>query len=69
MQFQYARAAADIEAARVMVYNAARLKESGEPFLVEAAMAKLRATEVAQTVASQCIGEEEGESVEECRGS
>merc|ERR1711939_635412 len=44
MQFQYARAAADIEAARVMVYNAARLKESGEPFLVEAAMAKLRAT-------------------------
>lgn len=55
MQFQYARAAADIEAARVMVYNAARLKENGEPFLVEAAMAKLRATEVAQAVASQCI--------------
>jgi len=40
----------------VQVYNAARLKENGEPFLVEAAMAKLRATEVAQAVASQCIG-------------
>ena len=46
MQFQYARAAADIEAARVMVYNAARLKECGQPFVAQAAMAKLRATEV-----------------------
>jgi alkylation response protein AidB-like acyl-CoA dehydrogenase len=55
MQFQYARAAADIEAARVMVYNAARLKECGQPFVAQAAMAKLRATEVAQSVASQCI--------------
>jgi len=55
MQFQYARAAADIEAARVMVYNAARLKECGQPFVAQAAMAKLRATEVAQSVASQSI--------------
>eukprot|EP00277_Geminigera_cryophila_P044306 CAMPEP_0173077082 /NCGR_PEP_ID=MMETSP1102-20130122/12937_1 /TAXON_ID=49646 /ORGANISM="Geminigera sp., Strain Caron Lab Isolate" /LENGTH=380 /DNA_ID=CAMNT_0013947347 /DNA_START=411 /DNA_END=1553 /DNA_ORIENTATION=+ len=55
MQFQYARAAGDIEAARVMVYNAARLKECGMPFVAEAAMAKLRASEVAQSVASQAI--------------
>jgi alkylation response protein AidB-like acyl-CoA dehydrogenase len=55
MQFQYARAAMEIEAARVLVYNAARLKESGEPFVQEAAMAKLKASEVAQNVASQCI--------------
>jgi len=55
VQFQYARAAMEIEAARVMVYNAARLKEAGMPFLREAAMAKLKATEVAQSVASQCI--------------
>merc|ERR550532_2281737 len=55
MQFQYARARADIEAARVLVYNAARLKESGSPFLMEASMAKLKASEVAQSVSSQCI--------------
>jgi len=55
MQFQYARARMEIEAARVLVYNAARLKESGEPFVQEAAMAKLKSSEVAQDVASQCI--------------
>lgn len=55
MQFQYARAKMEIEAARVLVYNAARLKESGKPFIVEAAMAKLKASEVAQSVSSQCI--------------
>jgi len=55
MQFQYARAAMEIESARVLVYNAARLKEQGRPFVAEAAMAKLHATEVAQRVASQCI--------------
>jgi len=41
VQFQIARAAADIEAARLLVYNAARLRESGEPFVTEAAMCKL----------------------------
>lgn len=46
MQFQYARAAMEIESARVLVYNAARLKEQGRPFVAEAAMAKLHATEV-----------------------
>jgi len=55
MQFQYARARMEIEAARVLVYNAARLKESGQPFVQEAAMAKLKASEVAQSVSSQCI--------------
>jgi len=55
MQFQYARARMEIEAARVLVYNAARLKESGKPFVQEAAMAKLKASEVAQSVSSQCI--------------
>jgi len=55
MQFQYARARMEIEAARVLVYNAARRKESGLPFVQEAAMAKLKASEVAQDVSSQCI--------------
>lgn len=55
MQFQYARCAMDIEAARLMVYNAARLKDAGKPFVKEAAMAKLMASEVAERVASQCV--------------
>ncbi|CAK9039217.1 Probable short/branched chain specific acyl-CoA dehydrogenase (SBCAD) [Durusdinium trenchii] len=54
-RFQYARARMEIEAARLLVFNAARLKESGRPFMVEAAMAKLKASEVAQDVSSQCI--------------
>ncbi len=55
MQFQYARCAVDIESARLMVYNAARLKDAGLPFIKEAAMAKLHASEVAERVASQCV--------------
>lgn len=55
MQFQYARAAMEIEAARVLVFNAARMKEQGLPFVKEAAMAKLKASEVAQSVSSQVI--------------
>ena len=54
-RFQYARARMEIEAARLLVLNAARLKESGKPFILEAAMAKLKASEVAQDVSSQCI--------------
>ena len=46
MQHQYAQAAVDIEAARLLVYNAARLKENGLPFVKEAAMAKLYAAQV-----------------------
>jgi butyryl-CoA dehydrogenase len=55
VQFQLAEMATEITAARLMVYNAARLKDAGQPFLVEAAMAKLFASEMAQKVASVCI--------------
>jgi alkylation response protein AidB-like acyl-CoA dehydrogenase len=52
VQFQYARLATEIEAARLLVYNAARLKDAGMPFVKEAAMAKLHASEVAERSAS-----------------
>jgi alkylation response protein AidB-like acyl-CoA dehydrogenase len=55
MQFQYARVATEVEAARLMVYNAARRKDAGLPFVKEAAMAKLFASEVAERAASQCV--------------
>lgn len=55
VQFQLAEMATEIEAARLLVYNAARLKDAGEPFLGQAAMAKLFSSEVAQRVASRCI--------------
>lgn len=55
VQFQLARMATDIETARLLVYNAARIKENGEKFLKEAAMAKYHASEVAENVASQAI--------------
>ncbi|MDI1476213.1 acyl-CoA dehydrogenase [Polyangium sp. y55x31] len=55
MQFQYARVATEIEAARLMVYNAARRKDAGLPFVKEAAMAKLFASEVAERTASLCV--------------
>jgi alkylation response protein AidB-like acyl-CoA dehydrogenase len=45
MEFQYARAATEIEAARLMVYNAARMKEAGQTFTKEAAMAKYYSSE------------------------
>lgn len=46
---------AEIEAAKLLVYNAARLKEEGQPFVTEASMAKLYASQVAERTASQCI--------------
>jgi alkylation response protein AidB-like acyl-CoA dehydrogenase len=52
VQFQYARLATEIEAARLLVYNAARLKDAGLPFVKQAAMAKLYASEVAEKSAS-----------------
>jgi butyryl-CoA dehydrogenase/short/branched chain acyl-CoA dehydrogenase len=55
VQFQYARLAMEIEAARLLVYNAARLKDAGQPFIREAAMAKLFASEVAERAASLAI--------------
>ena len=55
VRHQIARMATDIEAARLLVYNAARLKEAGASFVSEAAMAKLFASRVAECVASQAI--------------
>jgi alkylation response protein AidB-like acyl-CoA dehydrogenase len=55
VQFQYARMATEIEAARLLVYNAARLKDAGQPFVKEAAMAKLTASEVAERSASLAV--------------
>jgi butyryl-CoA dehydrogenase/short/branched chain acyl-CoA dehydrogenase len=55
VQFQLAEAATEIEAARLMVYNAARLKDSGKDFLKEAAMAKYFASQVAERVTSIVI--------------
>ncbi|KAI8053762.1 acyl-CoA dehydrogenase/oxidase [Syncephalis plumigaleata] len=55
MQFQYAQVAMEIEAARLLTYNAARLKEEGKSFIKEAAMAKLYASQVADKTASRCV--------------
>jgi alkylation response protein AidB-like acyl-CoA dehydrogenase len=55
VQFQLARMAMEIEATRLMVYNAARLKDAGKDFVKEAAMAKLFASETAERTASQAI--------------
>lgn len=55
VQFQLADLATEIEASRLLVYNAARLKDAGEDFLVAAAMAKLHSSRMAQRVASDCI--------------
>jgi alkylation response protein AidB-like acyl-CoA dehydrogenase len=55
VQFQIARAAMDIEAARLLVYNAARLRDAGQGFLTEAAMCKLFASEVGERVASLAV--------------
>ena len=55
IQFQLAEMATKIEAARLLVYNAARLRECGRPFVTEAAMAKLYASTIAEEVASQAV--------------
>ena len=55
VQFQLAQAATELEAARLMVYNAARLKDAGEPFTQQAAMAKLFSSQVAERVTSLCV--------------
>ena len=55
VQFDLARMATDVECARLLVYNAARLRQSGQPFLKEAAMAKYHASQVAETVASRAV--------------
>jgi butyryl-CoA dehydrogenase/short/branched chain acyl-CoA dehydrogenase len=55
VQFTLAEMAMEIEAAKLMVYNAARLKDAGQPYMREAAMTKLFASQVAERVASQCV--------------
>jgi alkylation response protein AidB-like acyl-CoA dehydrogenase len=55
VQHQLARAAVDLEAARLTVYNAARLRDAGKPFLTEAAVCKLFSSEVAERVSSLAV--------------
>jgi short/branched chain acyl-CoA dehydrogenase len=55
IQFQLAQAATELEAARLLVYNATRIKDSGAPFTREAAMAKLFASQVCERVTSLCV--------------
>ena len=55
VQFQLAQAATELEAARLMVYNAARLETAGEPYTTQAAMAKLLASQVAERVTSLAV--------------
>ena len=55
LQFELARMATEVEAARLLVYNAARLKDSGEKFLNQAAMAKYYASEMAVRVTAKAV--------------
>ena len=55
VQHQLARAATDLEAARLMVYNAARLRDAGRPFLTEAAMCKIFSSEAAERITSLAV--------------
>jgi alkylation response protein AidB-like acyl-CoA dehydrogenase len=55
VQFDLAQMATELEAARLMVWNAARLKDAGQPFLKEAAMAKLFSSQVAERVTSAAV--------------
>jgi alkylation response protein AidB-like acyl-CoA dehydrogenase len=55
VQHQLARAATDLEAARLLVYNAARLRDAKQPFLTEAAMCKIFSSEVAERVTSLAV--------------
>ncbi len=55
VQFQLADMATQLEAARLLVYNAARLRENGLPFTTEAAMAKFFSSEIAETTASRAV--------------
>ena len=55
VQFQLAQAATEIEAARLLTYNAARLRDAGRPFLTEGAMAKLFSSQMAERVTSLAV--------------
>jgi alkylation response protein AidB-like acyl-CoA dehydrogenase len=55
VQFQLAQAATDLEAARLLVYNASRLRDTGKDVMKEGAMAKLFASQVCERVTSLCV--------------
>ena len=55
VQFELAKMAVEVEAARLLVYNAARLRDAGQAFVTEAAMAKYFSSEIAEKVASKAI--------------
>jgi alkylation response protein AidB-like acyl-CoA dehydrogenase len=55
VQFQLAQAATELEAARLLVYNAARLRDAGEPFLTSAAMCKLFSSNMAEHITSLAV--------------
>jgi alkylation response protein AidB-like acyl-CoA dehydrogenase len=55
VRHQIARAAMDLEAARLLVYNAARLRDAGEPFLTQAAICKLFSSEAAERITSLAV--------------
>jgi short-chain 2-methylacyl-CoA dehydrogenase len=55
VQFELAKMAVDVETARLLVYNGARLRDAGMPFLTEAAMAKYYSSQIAEEVASKAI--------------
>jgi short/branched chain acyl-CoA dehydrogenase len=55
VQFDLAQMATEVEAARLLVYNAARLRDSGRPYVTEAAMAKYFASQVAEDTASRAV--------------
>jgi alkylation response protein AidB-like acyl-CoA dehydrogenase len=55
VQFQLAQAATELEASRLLVYNAARLRDAGRPFLTEAAMCKLYSSDAAERISSLAV--------------
>lgn len=55
VQFQIAQMKVELEASRLMVYNAARLKDAGQPFIEEAAMAKLFSAQATNRLAGQVL--------------
>jgi len=55
VQFELAKMAIEVEAARLLTYNAARLRDAGRPFLAEAAIAKYYSSEIAEKVASKAV--------------
>ncbi len=55
VQFELAKMATEVEAARLLTYNAARLRDAGRPFLAEAAIAKYYSSEIAEKVASKAV--------------